>query len=79
MGNQFLTTTLSYTGSLPDSATVIKDYGAGETYRIELDIDTYMIWPIAEGYTATVYGGGYTGESQVIEDLTFSTIPLFCN
>lgn len=76
--------TLTYTNVLRgelDSATIIKDYGNGETYQIELDnIERYLSHPLVEGYIATVYGGGYSGATQTVNDVHYDWFirPVFC-
>jgi plastocyanin len=72
---------ISYSGLMPAGFTVVKDYGNGETYRIELtDIEYWQsLRTSIKSYVATVYGGIYSGITQTVTTSYYSTAPLFCN
>jgi hypothetical protein len=52
-----------------ENVTVTKDYGSGETYQIELDVDRVSYEPAVLSYIATVYGGGYSGATRAVNDV----------
>lgn len=61
-----------------ESATVHKDYGEGETYRIELEITRDLSKPKVLSYMATVYGGSYQGITRTITNVESSSLPVLC-
>lgn len=74
--------TLSYSGLRPVHFTVIKDYGNGETYRIELANIEYWdpLRANIKSYVATVYGGVYSGTTQTVNGIGhILSPPVFCN
>lgn len=61
-----------------ETATVHKDYGSGETYRIDLDITRDLAKPRILSYVATVYGPSYQGVTATVTGVTSPSFPLLC-